>query len=113
MTALKLDAGVDEALWGPAIQPKVFKALLTMDAYVFVGNGTPAVRTVQRWLNATYVHRLNFFIIPSKRACFLKMTETSTTAMLWPRGFCPNAGATAAEAMKTATIVAHRQESFT
>ncbi|MEV7093731.1 glycoside hydrolase domain-containing protein [Amycolatopsis sp. NPDC051045] len=64
VTALKLDAGVDEALWGPAIEPKVFKALLTMDAYVFIGNGTPAVRTVQRWLNATYVHRQNFFIIP-------------------------------------------------
>ena len=46
------------------VTPKVFKALLTMDAYVLVGKGTAAIRTAQQWLNRAYVGRGQFFIGP-------------------------------------------------
>ncbi|WP_346623822.1 glycoside hydrolase domain-containing protein [Blastococcus montanus] len=46
------------------VQPKVFKSLLTMDAYVVVSSGTPAVREIQQWLNSRYWKRTNFFISP-------------------------------------------------
>ncbi|WP_409142039.1 MULTISPECIES: glycoside hydrolase domain-containing protein [Cellulosimicrobium] len=44
--------------------PKVFKGLLTMDAYVLLPGGTSAARGVQQWLNATYLSRKNFFVMP-------------------------------------------------
>ena len=46
------------------VTPKVFKALLTMDAYVVIGSGTEKVRTIQQWLNNRYINRENFFIQP-------------------------------------------------
>ncbi|GAA1644355.1 glycoside hydrolase domain-containing protein [Actinoplanes couchii] len=46
------------------VTPKLFKALLTMDAYVQVSGGTPAVRVVQQWLNSRYLNRASFFVIP-------------------------------------------------
>lgn len=48
------------------ITPKVFKALLTMDAYVLLGSsgGTEKIRTIQQWLNNRYHHRLNFYFQP-------------------------------------------------
>jgi peptidoglycan hydrolase-like protein with peptidoglycan-binding domain len=61
---LKSHAGVADAFPGSAMVPKLFKALLTMDAYVVVGNGNDTVRTIQQWMNASYVQRANFFIIP-------------------------------------------------
>jgi peptidoglycan hydrolase-like protein with peptidoglycan-binding domain len=61
---LKSDAGIGGASPGPAVVPKVFKALLTMDAYALAGNGEPAVREIQRWLNETYLARASFFVIP-------------------------------------------------
>ena len=47
-----------------SLAPKEFKALLTMDAYVVVENGSAAVRSVQQWLNRTYVSRSWASIIP-------------------------------------------------
>ncbi|MEU7908597.1 glycoside hydrolase domain-containing protein [Actinoplanes sp. NPDC049118] len=44
--------------------PKVFKALLTMDAFVKVGLGTEAIRKVQQWLNGRYSKRRDFFLVP-------------------------------------------------
>lgn len=35
-----------------------------MDAYVRVGVGTDAVRTVQRWLNSRFLTRADFFLVP-------------------------------------------------
>lgn len=63
---LKSNAGVadNNAFPGAAMVPKLFKALLTMDAYVVVGSGNTTVRSIQQWLNASYIHRANFFIIP-------------------------------------------------
>jgi peptidoglycan hydrolase-like protein with peptidoglycan-binding domain len=47
------------------VSPKLFKAILNMDAYVVVGNGQSYVREVQQWLNATYINRSWFFVIPA------------------------------------------------
>lgn len=46
------------------LQPKVFKSLLTMDAYVKLGGGNDQVRAIQQWLNRSYWTRPWFFIIP-------------------------------------------------
>lgn len=61
---LKSNAGVANAFPGSAMVPKLFKALLTMDAYVVVGSGNGTVRAIQQWMNESYVHRANFFVIP-------------------------------------------------
>ncbi len=68
----RTDAGVAElktnmsvaVAYRRGVTPKVFKALLTMDAYVVVSGGNAEVRTVQQWMNARYVNRRNFFIVP-------------------------------------------------
>ncbi|GHD53174.1 glycoside hydrolase domain-containing protein [Streptomyces galbus] len=65
VAALKSDMGVGGAYPGNGLQPKVFKALLTMDPYVRVGNGTQQVRQIQQWLNGRYVQRREFFICPA------------------------------------------------
>ncbi|MBB6546136.1 glycoside hydrolase domain-containing protein [Nonomuraea rubra] len=64
VSKLKADAGVGGLFAGDAMVPKLFKALLTMDAYVPVSGGAGDVRGVQQWLNGRYAHRPNFFIIP-------------------------------------------------
>lgn len=61
---MQLDMGLDTTIVNEGIFPKVFKALLTMDAYVVIGNGTENVRQVQRWLNRKYINRQNFFFMP-------------------------------------------------
>lgn len=48
-----------------SVTPKVFKSLLTMDAYVVVGSGTTANREVQQWLNSRYLNRKDFYVIPT------------------------------------------------
>jgi peptidoglycan hydrolase-like protein with peptidoglycan-binding domain len=47
------------------LTPKVFKSLLTMDAYVVVGSGTSANREVQQWLNSRYLSRADYYVIPT------------------------------------------------
>ncbi|MFI9721741.1 glycoside hydrolase domain-containing protein [Streptomyces sp. NPDC052396] len=61
VSKLANDAGLDDQL---KVTPKVFKALLTMDAYVKVAGGRDAVRNVQQWLNGKYLKRSDYFIIP-------------------------------------------------
>ncbi|MGI3781666.1 MAG: glycoside hydrolase domain-containing protein, partial [Janthinobacterium lividum] len=63
-TSMKQDMGVAGAVAGAGVTPKVFKALLTMDAYAVVGSGTAQVRSIQQWLNVRYLSRRNFFIVP-------------------------------------------------
>lgn len=59
---LKSDAGLDG---DGSVQPKVFKALLTMDAYVLLSGGSNTVRSIQQWLNGRYfANRDNFYLIP-------------------------------------------------
>lgn len=48
----------------PTLTPKMFKSLLTMDAYIRIGTGTSEIREVQQWLNGRYSHRANFYIMP-------------------------------------------------
>lgn len=60
---LKANMGVAVA-YPTGVTPKVFKALLTMDAYVVVNGGSADVRAVQQWMNNRYVHRRDFFIVP-------------------------------------------------
>ncbi|KFN06579.1 DUF1906 domain-containing protein [Bacillus clarus] len=46
------------------VTPKLFKALLTMDAYVLVNNGSSKIRSIQQWLNQKYIKRADFFYMP-------------------------------------------------
>lgn len=46
------------------VTPKVFKALLNMDAYVLTVGGSSAIQTCQRWLNGAYIGRGQFFVGP-------------------------------------------------
>ncbi|MFF7437076.1 glycoside hydrolase domain-containing protein [Streptomyces sp. NPDC008122] len=61
---LKLHMGVDGAYPGTSLEPKVVKGLLNMDAYVSTAGANEQIRTVQRWLNARYVNRRDFYVIP-------------------------------------------------
>nr|WP_042194607.1 glycoside hydrolase domain-containing protein [Kibdelosporangium sp. MJ126-NF4]CEL21431.1 putative peptidoglycan binding domain protein [Kibdelosporangium sp. MJ126-NF4]CTQ96002.1 putative peptidoglycan binding domain protein [Kibdelosporangium sp. MJ126-NF4] len=47
-----------------ALQPKWFKALLSMDAYVLLSGGSEEVRKIQQWLIKTYLDKSTFFVIP-------------------------------------------------
>ncbi|MFI9200576.1 glycoside hydrolase domain-containing protein [Streptomyces sp. NPDC053048] len=62
--SLKQNMGVAGAFPGDGVTPKVFKALLTMDAYVTANGGSDTVRSIQQWLNGRYVDRRNFFVVP-------------------------------------------------
>ncbi|MFC5923667.1 glycoside hydrolase domain-containing protein [Micromonospora vulcania] len=59
---LKAHAGLDAS--NTDVQPKVFKSLLTMDAYVLLSGGRDEVRNIQRWLNGRYLNKSTFFIGP-------------------------------------------------
>jgi peptidoglycan hydrolase-like protein with peptidoglycan-binding domain len=60
----KQNMGVAGIYPGDGVYPKVFKALLTMDAYVLLEGGTEQIRTAQQWLNSRYIGRKNFSIMP-------------------------------------------------
>jgi peptidoglycan hydrolase-like protein with peptidoglycan-binding domain len=61
--SLKSDAGLGGD--GGLVQPKVFKAILTMDAYVLLAGGSNEIRSIQQWLNSRYFDsRDNFYLIP-------------------------------------------------
>ncbi len=62
ITAMKVQAGLDGT--NTMVQPKIFKALLTMDSYVLLSGGTEKVREIQQWLNGRYIDRQNFFVSP-------------------------------------------------
>lgn len=44
--------------------PKVFRALMSMDAYVQTSGGSDMIQTCQRWLNDAYYTRGQFFVGP-------------------------------------------------
>jgi peptidoglycan hydrolase-like protein with peptidoglycan-binding domain len=58
---LKRDCGLFDNGY---VQPKWFKALLTMDAYVLLSGGSEEVRSIQQWLISTYLNKSTFFVIP-------------------------------------------------
>lgn len=66
------EAGIGELRGDMGLSPtpetvpaKVFKALLTMDAYVLLPGGATTIRGIQRNLNGRYFGRQDFFIIPA------------------------------------------------
>ncbi|MCP2267816.1 Peptidoglycan-binding (PGRP) domain of peptidoglycan hydrolases-containing protein [Actinokineospora diospyrosa] len=61
VTQLKSDMGVGG---DGTLPPKVFKALLTMDAYVLLSGGDEQVRLIQQWLNNRYLAKSTFFATP-------------------------------------------------
>lgn len=65
LTAVVRDMGLPIQTVVTDVTPKVFKALLTMDAYVRTSGGSDAIRVCQQWLNATYLSRGQFFIGPA------------------------------------------------
>lgn len=58
---IKSDMGL---ITGDGFTPKELKGLLTMNAYSLLQDGTPEARLVQQWMNKTYLHRVDFQIIP-------------------------------------------------
>jgi peptidoglycan hydrolase-like protein with peptidoglycan-binding domain len=65
LTAIVRDMGLPVTTVVDNVTPKVFKALLNMDAYVLTGDdGSEAVQTCQRWLNGAYIGRGQFFVGP-------------------------------------------------
>jgi len=66
VTAVRLlreDVGIPPA--DGTMPAKLFKGLLTMDAYRLLPGGSPALRDAQKWLNDTYDHRSAFYYIPT------------------------------------------------
>jgi len=64
IASLQADMGFSSSAFSNRLTAKMIKALLTMDAYVLLPAGRSATRTMQRWLNSTYIGRADFFIIP-------------------------------------------------
>ncbi|MEV6929677.1 glycoside hydrolase domain-containing protein [Dactylosporangium sp. NPDC051485] len=65
LTTMLQDMGVPPAPFPSfGVMPKVFKALLTMDAYVLLYGGDAGIRACQQWLNGAYYNRAEFFIGP-------------------------------------------------
>lgn len=61
VAAIRADMGL------PADQnvpPKIFKSLLTLDAYVTINGGDPVYRSIQQQLNGRYWQRADFRIMP-------------------------------------------------
>lgn len=63
LNTLRSDIGVSTSSAG--VSPKLFKALLTMDAYKLTVGGSSTIRSVQRALNGRYVSRRDFYVIPA------------------------------------------------
>lgn len=62
---VQTDLGVASRPGFGTVDAKLFRTLLTMDAYIRVGAGTVEIRSIQQWLNATYIGRLNFQYLPT------------------------------------------------
>ncbi|WP_329002422.1 DUF1906 domain-containing protein [Kribbella sp. NBC_00709] len=74
--SVREDLGLGSA--NPSVDVKLMASLLTMDAYVKLGPGTTQVRDVQRWLNATYVGRRDFALVPCD-GIYSRAVQTATT----------------------------------
>ncbi|MFJ8896630.1 glycoside hydrolase domain-containing protein [Leifsonia sp. NPDC102414] len=46
------------------VTPKLFRALLNMDAFVLLPGGNQMARQVQQWMNSTYIDREDFLYVP-------------------------------------------------
>lgn len=61
---LKTDMGFTASTGGIGLTPKMVKGLMTMDPFVLIAGGDSNVRAVQQWMNARYISRADFFVIP-------------------------------------------------
>ncbi|EFC86321.1 glycoside hydrolase domain-containing protein [Parafrankia sp. EUN1f] len=64
LIAWKTDMGFSASGNDNPVSAKEMKTLLTMDAYVLLPGGNATVRSVQQWMNATYVGRQAYQIVP-------------------------------------------------
>jgi peptidoglycan hydrolase-like protein with peptidoglycan-binding domain len=62
IASMRGDMGLDYLQ--TTVTPKMFKSLLTMDAYSLVGGGDATVRSIQRWMNGRYLTRADFYVVP-------------------------------------------------
>ncbi|SFQ68272.1 glycoside hydrolase domain-containing protein [Amycolatopsis rubida] len=62
VNSLRSDTGVGNLIG--TVDPKLFKAILTMDAYVLLAGGTEQIRHIQQWLNGSYAGKSTYFIGP-------------------------------------------------
>ncbi len=60
--SIRNDLGLGPA--NPYVDVKLMSSLMTMDAYIRLGSGSDRVREVQQWLNATYINRAAFALVP-------------------------------------------------
>ncbi|WP_232295016.1 glycoside hydrolase domain-containing protein [Parafrankia sp. EUN1f] len=64
LIAWKTDMGFAASGNDNAVSAKEMKTLLTMDAYSLLQGGDPMVRSIQQWMNATYIGRQAYQIVP-------------------------------------------------
>jgi peptidoglycan hydrolase-like protein with peptidoglycan-binding domain len=64
LTAMARDMGLNPDALLTDVTPKVFRALLTMDAYVLTSGGESFIRTSQQWLNKAFINYGQYFIGP-------------------------------------------------
>ena len=63
---VEMQQDISLSLQGGNVTPKLFKSILTMDAYVLVDGGSADVRAIQRSLNLRYAtNRADFAIVPT------------------------------------------------
>jgi len=60
----KTDMGFSANATDNYVGAKEMRTLLTMDAYVLLPGGSAEVRSIQQWMNATYIARKDFRLIP-------------------------------------------------
>lgn len=65
IVSVQTNLGVASLPGSGTVDAKLFRTLLTMDAYVRVGTGTDEVRAIQQWLNLTYIEREPFRYVPT------------------------------------------------
>lgn len=61
----KLHRDIGLAGGSGVIEPKIFKALLNLDAFVLLSGGDTVIQSIQRSLNARYLSRTDFYAIPA------------------------------------------------
>lgn len=116
LTALVADIGLP----GPEqpdlqiynVEPKVFRALLTMDAYVLTSGGSSMIQTCQRWLNDAYYGKGQFFIGPCDGHFSRNVQQALVLAIQYQMGLTDSQvtgslGPTTEGALKTTAFVAN------
>ncbi|MEU2771238.1 glycoside hydrolase domain-containing protein [Streptomyces diastaticus] len=89
LEAMKKNMGIwqeGQDAWNRSVQAKVFKALLTMDAYVVVAGGTEKIRGIQQWLNGRYWEKSAYYIGPCDGLYSRDVQKSLTIALQYELG---------------------------